>query len=124
MATYPKESLSKILPGIPAQAVVKANDMGVSTVSFTLAINTSQTDAQIVGGVTNLSGVPATVMVHSLGEPPVIVFPPQLTNDPGQNLNYGVQAQVVTADNSAVYFRANAFTGALPGVAVKVHVLG
>lgn len=123
MAKRVKQLMSEFFPGLQSdQMVVGLVNVGVTVVACTLACNTTRTDAQIIASPPNTGNVNACgPVVHSLGTPPTLALV-QLAADPSVPVQgYSVAYQYVTADNSAVYFRATSWTGAVPvGVGVRV----
>ena len=112
---------SQFQPGLETEHVVGLSGVGVSVVHFTLSCNTVQTMAEIIGGVPNVTGVPANIVVHSLGAPPTAFFvqvaPVGAVLD---GVAAGVSIQHITSNNSAVYVYAQHFTAAPRGVAARL----
>lgn len=122
MATEPKQLSSDFIPGLGSQHEVGASGLGVSVVDCTIAVNTSQTDAQIIASPSNIQGIAGPV-VHGLRTAPALVIPMLKNLADGLGLHYNVGLSFITADNSASYIRAQAFTGVLRGVSIRVvHV--
>ena len=112
---------SEFFPGMgPAgQHVVGATNLGVTIVDVTLGCNTNMTDAQLIAAPTNTSVAVATAfgpVVHSLGVAPSFALAQALSNSIGP-VNY----VYITADNSAVYFKAYTATAGATGVPAGVR---
>jgi len=122
--TTPKLATSDFLPGLTEEHVVGQAGVGINLISATLACNTAQTNAEIVAGPPNTVAAACGPIVHSLKQAPGFV---QIENKMGTaeltGMSATVQFQYLTADNSAVYYSAKTWTGAVPlGVSVQVAV--
>lgn len=111
----PLQPSSKFIPNLGTLHQVEAAGVGISIVRTTIGANTSLTDAQLIAAPPNTGVVNAAgPIVHSLGKPPAFAF-----LIPAGSASVQVGFAFMTADNSALYFRASSFTGASPaGVGV------
>jgi len=124
MPTVPKQLTSQFFPGMGEQHVVGLQNVGISVVTATLAVNTTRTDAQLIASPpnTDTAAMACGPVVHSLGTPPMAAWVLPYSLPVG--LGFGITYQYVTADNSAVYFRAATWTGAAPvGQGVRVYAV-
>ena len=118
----PKQLTEEFFPGLGDQHVIGASGVGVHTVRFTAAANTVQTNAQIIASPAGASAtVPVQVIVHSHGVTPSVIVP-YMMGDVAR-IDFGINYAILTADNSAVYFRAFSTTGTAPaGVDTRMHI--
>jgi hypothetical protein len=94
-------------------------NVGVSVVDATLVLMnaTVQTDAQFIASAPNTGvGAACGPIVHSLGIAPKACF----IQPKGGSLGTGRNFLFMTADASAGYFRATAWTQNSPGVSVRM----
>lgn len=123
MPAIPKILASRFFPGMGEQYEVGLANVGVHVVTDTLAVNTARTDAQVIASAPNTgAGKAFGPIVHSLGVAPSAVIPMEM--DTQDNTVLSVNYQFITADNSAVYLRAQTWTGAsLVGAATRIIVI-
>jgi len=118
MAIKPKELGHKFFPGMGEQYEVGLVNVGLSVVDATIVAGnaTVQTDAQIIAAAPNTAPAIAGPIVHSLGAAPsaAILMPRSSSMGSGTHFIY------MTADNSAVYFRAKSWTQDALGYAVRL----
>jgi hypothetical protein len=130
----PKLKTAQFFPGLVEHHTIHAEGVGYHAIDVTLAVNTANTGATLVTSPPNTDADAGNIggpVVHSLGEPPSVVIPMlrNLGADPAGGalgvggLAAGVQFIFCTADNSAVYLWAKAWTGTLRGVAARVIVI-
>ena len=117
---FPKLATRKFIPNLGDLHVIGADGLGICAVDATIALNTVQTDAQLIAGAPNTGLVNACgPIVHSLGIPPSVSF--LLARGTVNSVTGGPIFAYMTANNSAVFFRAQSFTGVIPaGVAVRM----
>lgn len=115
MAVFPKMKTNKFMPGLESEHEVGLSGVGVSVVCYTIAVNTARTPAQLIASPPNTAGLNiAGPLVHSLGAPPTAVIPLRADTSEvteGNDKDSAVTFQYCTADNSAVYIWANAYSG-------------
>jgi hypothetical protein len=120
MPTKPKQTADKFFPEMGRQYEVGLANVGISVVDATIVAGnaTVQTDAQVIAGPPNTSAVvnASGPIVHSLGAVPsvALLFPRSGSMGTGTHFIY------MTADNSAVYFRAKSWTQDALGYAVRM----
>lgn len=112
----PKDLASKFIPNIGDLFEVGLAGVGVTVVDFTAVVNTALTDAELIAAPPNTAGFPTGVVVHSLGVAPTVAFvqPVVQGGDIAAGLDWGVQYAYMTGNASAAFFRAKAWTGAIP----------
>ena len=123
----PKQLAHKYIPNLGDVFEVGLVNVGVTVVTATIGANTALTDAQLIAAPPNTAVHNAYgPVVHSLGtEPKAVIAMQEVTGGDvaGIGINQ-VQYAFMTADNSAVYFRANSFTGTIPsGVSTRFIVI-
>ena len=113
MTVLPKQLTRKFFPNLGETHEIGLADVGVTVVDFTLTMETVQTVAQILASPPNTAAVPVPtgVVVHSLGDEPECVITQWRHTMPEQ----GVGMAFITADNSAVYVTARAYSGGVDG---------
>jgi hypothetical protein len=119
MTVKPKELGHKFFPGMGEQYEVGLVNVGISVVDCTIhaSDSTAQDDAEIIASPPNtgVSGI-AGPIVHSLGAVPSVAFIQPRSGSMGT----GTHFIYMTADNSAVYFRAKSWTQDALGYAVRM----
>jgi len=121
----PKMKSSMFTPGLEVEHEVGLSGVGVCVVQATIAINTSRTAAQLIASPSNAAATVCGPVMHSLGTPPTVVIPQLCCGTEiveGTGGSTGIQFQYCTADNSAVYIWANAWSGkedAVRGIPVR-----
>lgn len=123
MASKVKQLIDEFFPGFSNdQIVVGLTNVGICVVNCTLSVNTAQTDAQIIAAPPNTAaaGAPCGSIVHSFGVAPSLVIIQQKACAPTQTSLYTLDWMYVTADNSAVYVRAQSWTGGPKGMYVQM----
>lgn len=114
--------MNENFPGVGPNAsyVVGMSNVGYSVIDATIVANTARTDAQLIASPPNTGSAFAVgPVVHSLGVPPAMVQILALGNSIG-----AITFSLVTADNSAVYLAANAYTAqGAQGVRVRVYAM-
>ena len=118
MTVKPKELGHKFFPGMGEQYEVGLVNVGISVVDCTIQAGnaTVQTDAEIIAAAPNTTAVPAGPIVHSLGAVPSVA----LLMPRSGSMGSGTHFIYMTADNSAVYFRAKSWTQDALGYAVRM----
>jgi hypothetical protein len=120
----PKQDTKRFFPGLGDQHEITLANVGLSVVDCTIAGDnaTARTDAQLIGSTPNTgaAGMAAACgpIVHSLGTPPAAAW--LMGRGPANASDFPTTVAFVTADNSAVYFRAKSWTGALLGYSVRM----
>jgi hypothetical protein len=125
MAKSVKPLGHEFFPNMGTQYLIGLTNVGVQVVDCTMAVNTVQTNAQIVASPpnTNAAGVPCGPVVHSFGAAPKAVIPMLNGAYMPTAAYFAAGFGFITADNSAVYIRATVFTSNDGGHAVKLIII-
>lgn len=113
----PKQLAHKFFPGLGEQFEIGLVNVGICAVEATIVadIKTARTDAQVLASASNAgAGTCFGPIVHSLGTPPTFTMLQCKT------ASSTFQAVYITADNSAVYFRALSWTSDVVGYRVRM----
>jgi len=122
----PKMKTKVFQPGLEIEHEVGLTGVGVTIVIATVALNTARTAAQLIASAPNTSAAKACgPVVHSLGAPPTFSFMAPVVDATSTSgaVASGVTFRYCTADNSAVYYFAESWTGGNIALAVRAVIV-